>query len=215
MAMETTSLTATESNTAEPQVTVAPSVGSCQTKPLDEATTAMQKRKAPLSLQSSVLPLVQASITPSMSQQACSCGGGQSPQLVYAIGALWFDFGTEARHDLFVQQLGDPVRANNPTDLITFLRKNPEFGLGLTFILMQAGGFWPRRFPDYRGNFGQISEQDRDARSRTQTATGQLVKRREFEIQCRTRILMHLPRRSSWLLLPPTCRRSLLSSRGS
>jgi cyanobactin maturation PatA/PatG family protease len=72
-----------------------------------------------------------------VSQQACSCGGGQTPQIIYALGALWFDFGTEARHDAFVQQLGDPIQANNPNALISFLRENLQFAGGLTFILMQ------------------------------------------------------------------------------
>lgn len=72
-----------------------------------------------------------------VSQQACSCGGGHAPQIVYALGALWFDFGTEARHDAFVQQLGDPIQANNPNVLISFLRENLQFAGGLTFILMQ------------------------------------------------------------------------------
>ncbi len=70
-------------------------------------------------------------------QQACSCGGGEPPQIVFALGALWFDFGTEARYDALVQQLGDPVRANNPTELIAFMRQNPQFMAGITFILMQ------------------------------------------------------------------------------
>ena len=68
---------------------------------------------------------------------ACGCGGGQPPQLVFALGALWFDFGTEARYDALVQQLGDPVRANNPAELVAFLRQNPHFVAGITFILMQ------------------------------------------------------------------------------
>ena len=67
----------------------------------------------------------------------CTCGGSQLPQLVFALGALWFDFGTEARYDALVQQIGDPVHANNPAELFTFLRQNPHFTTGITFILMQ------------------------------------------------------------------------------
>lgn len=70
-------------------------------------------------------------------QQGCACGGGQPPQIVFALGALWFDFGTEARYDAIVQQMSDPVRANNPTELFSFLRENPQFAAGITFILMQ------------------------------------------------------------------------------
>jgi cyanobactin maturation PatA/PatG family protease len=71
------------------------------------------------------------------SEGTCSCGASQTPQLVFALGALWFDFGAEARYDAIVQQIGDPVRANNPSELFTFLRGRQEFLTGLTFILMQ------------------------------------------------------------------------------
>ncbi len=71
------------------------------------------------------------------SEGTCTCGGSQLPQLVFALGALWFDFGTEARYDALVQQLGDPVRANNPAELFAFLRQSPHFVAGITFILMQ------------------------------------------------------------------------------
>ncbi|WP_165504326.1 PatA/PatG family cyanobactin maturation protease [Rhizobium ruizarguesonis] len=70
-------------------------------------------------------------------QQECSCGKKQSPQLVYSIGALWFDFGSEARYDAIVQQMNDPVAANNPSELIDFLSNNLAFASGVTFILMQ------------------------------------------------------------------------------
>ena len=70
-------------------------------------------------------------------KQSCSCGKNQPPQLVFALGALWFDFGTEARYDALVQQPGDPIRANNPAELFAFLRQNPHFAAGITFILMQ------------------------------------------------------------------------------
>lgn len=68
-------------------------------------------------------------------QQSCSCGGGQPPQLVYALGALWFDFGSEARRDAFVQKIGNE---NLPDQqIINFLRSHPEEATGLTFVLRQ------------------------------------------------------------------------------
>lgn len=91
----------------------------------------------PQSLSPPASRIVQNGPSLGLNQQACSCGGSQPPQIVYALGALWFDFGTEARHDAFVQQLGDPVRANSPMELIAFLRQNLRFASGLTFILMQ------------------------------------------------------------------------------
>lgn len=68
---------------------------------------------------------------------SCGCGGGQPPQIAYTIGALWFDFGSEARYDALVQRMGDPVGVNNPAVLLPFLADNLPFASGITFILMQ------------------------------------------------------------------------------
>jgi len=68
---------------------------------------------------------------------SCGCGGGQPPQIAYTIGALWFDFGSEARYDALVQRMGDPVSVNNPAVLLPFLADNLPFASGITFILMQ------------------------------------------------------------------------------
>jgi cyanobactin maturation PatA/PatG family protease len=106
----------------------------CQTKPEPESKNAAFKQQGtPANLTSSI-SVIQSSPLRAVSQQAFA--EGQPRQMVYAIGGLWFDFGTEARHDLFIQQL-DPVRANNPLELISFLREHPEFAPGLIFILMQ------------------------------------------------------------------------------
>ncbi|MCB1494152.1 MAG: PatA/PatG family cyanobactin maturation protease [Bauldia sp.] len=70
-------------------------------------------------------------------QQGCSCGGGQKPQLVYSVGSLWFDFGSEARYDAIVQRMNDPVAANNPPMLFEFLSGFLPAASGITFILMQ------------------------------------------------------------------------------
>jgi cyanobactin maturation PatA/PatG family protease len=86
-------------------------------------------------------PLIaQSEVLAGVSQLACACGAPQPPyQIVYALGALWFDFGTESRHDALVQRLGDPVRADNPSELFRFLGEtgNLHWASGLTFILMQ------------------------------------------------------------------------------
>jgi cyanobactin maturation PatA/PatG family protease len=70
-----------------------------------------------------------------LSQQSCGCGCGQSTQLVYALGALWFDFGSEARRDAFVQQMAARVETLTDTQVIEFLESHPEQALGLTFVL--------------------------------------------------------------------------------
>ena len=118
---------------------LSPSACSCQQKP-DEETKAKIDQHSIANESSPSPPAPVAQSAPSaggLMQQACSCGGGEPPQIVFALGALWFDFGTEARYDALVQQLGDPVRANNPTELIAFMRQNPQFMAGITFILMQ------------------------------------------------------------------------------
>jgi hypothetical protein len=58
----------------------------------------------------------------------CSCGGGaaKKPALVYALGRIGYDFGSEARRDSFVQ--GMPANANNPfllDNVLSFLTENP------------------------------------------------------------------------------------------
>lgn len=128
---------ASELNFAE-AASLSQSACSCEKKPDDEQQA---PKLAPQSLPAAPDAPISAKqngrVEIALTQQACSCGGGQPPQLVFALGALWFDFGTEARYDAIVQQIGDPVRANNPAELFAFLRENLHFASGLTFILMQ------------------------------------------------------------------------------
>ena len=92
-----------------------------------------------LAARAASFPIVQNGAMGALSQQGCACGG-DPPQIVYALGSLWFDFGTQARYDALVQQLGPQFNSN---DLINFLlegetpNSNPEFVTGVTFILMQ------------------------------------------------------------------------------
>ena len=127
-----------EVNVAETAV-LAQAGCSCETKPDDETAGSALKPHGNFPAPDDATAAVKQSsaVEIGLTQQACSCSGGQPPQLVFALGALWFDFGTEARYDALVQQLGDPVRANNPAELFAFLRQNPHFAAGLTFILMQ------------------------------------------------------------------------------
>lgn len=84
-----------------------------------------------------IAPRAQASEWAEVTQQGCGCGGSKEPQKVYAIGSLWFDFGNEPRYDAIVQQMGDPIAANNPPALLNFLSESLPFAAGITFILMQ------------------------------------------------------------------------------
>jgi hypothetical protein len=61
---------------------------------------------------------------------ACSCETGASAtQLVFVIGQLGYDFGTEARRDSIAQHMSGPRNANpnphDPAQLLAYLEKNP------------------------------------------------------------------------------------------
>lgn len=67
-------------------------------------------------------------------------GMRQAPQLVYALGQLGFDFGTEARRDGFVQAMEPPADhiVPNPQDtrqLLAHLEKNPWDAASLVWTL--------------------------------------------------------------------------------
>ncbi len=70
------------------------------------------------------------------SKGSCNCGGGQKPALVYALGTLGYDFGSEARRDAFIQAM--PSDANNPfvaQQLLTYLSANPYEAPSLIWTL--------------------------------------------------------------------------------
>jgi cyanobactin maturation PatA/PatG family protease len=76
-------------------------------------------------------------VTPS----GCSCGRGASgPQLVYALGQLGFDFGTEARRDSFFQNMDEPApgvppNPSDPNQLLNYLQANPWDAASLIWTL--------------------------------------------------------------------------------
>jgi cyanobactin maturation PatA/PatG family protease len=81
----------------------------------------------------------QEAVTPSVMPSeihpaACPASGQQS--LVYALGKLGFDFGSEARRDAFVQSMeGDWPNPDDPTQLLVHLEKNPEYAESLIWTL--------------------------------------------------------------------------------
>ncbi|MEG3440140.1 PatA/PatG family cyanobactin maturation protease [Pannus brasiliensis CCIBt3594] len=65
-----------------------------------------------------------------ISPSACACGGGGgAPQLVYALGELDTDFGTEARRDSFLQAMPQGM------SLLDYLAQNPYEAQSLIWIL--------------------------------------------------------------------------------
>ncbi|MGH8658743.1 MAG: PatA/PatG family cyanobactin maturation protease [Gammaproteobacteria bacterium] len=88
------------------------------TQPL--VSTAISQRKE--------IPEPQGSVAPSnITAAACECGttGGAPPQLVFAIGQLGFDFGTEARRDSIMQHMKPPAIPHDPVQLLAYLKDNP------------------------------------------------------------------------------------------
>jgi cyanobactin maturation PatA/PatG family protease len=70
---------------------------------------------------------------------ACTCGAGGPPALVYALGRIGHDFGTEARRDSFVQAMPEVDNApGNPSvhaQLISYLSANPYEAENLIWTL--------------------------------------------------------------------------------
>jgi cyanobactin maturation PatA/PatG family protease len=86
------------------------------------ASSAAPLSAAPLSAAPLTVPLHQApAITPSGADGDCSCSGGASKeiQLVYALGELGTDFGSEARRDAFSQAMPEGM------SLLDYLEQNP------------------------------------------------------------------------------------------
>ena len=77
-------------------------------------------------------PLNQETVnTGSISASACcdTCAGSSAPsvpsKLVFALGQLGFDYGTEARRDSIMQHMDEQSNPNDPNQLLTYLAKNP------------------------------------------------------------------------------------------
>jgi hypothetical protein len=102
-----------------------------------EATTPVPNGKAQTT-DSAGLGLATAArqVTPS----ACSCGGTAPTQLVFALGQLGYDFGTEARRDSLIQNMQEPasgVQPNpyDPNQLLAYLDRNPWEAASLIWTL--------------------------------------------------------------------------------
>lgn len=79
-------------------------------------------------------------IDPSACCDACAARAAR--QLVFALGKVGFDFGTEARFDSIQSQLENTIRtegrrpsASNPSDLVEFLRKSKPHSPAITWTL--------------------------------------------------------------------------------
>jgi cyanobactin maturation PatA/PatG family protease len=76
---------------------------------------------------------------------ACACGGkAPSRQLVFALGRIGYDFGTEARRDSFIQNMPGPgsgVQPNpyDPNQLLAYLEKSPWDAASVIWTLSLDG----------------------------------------------------------------------------
>jgi subtilisin family serine protease len=90
-------------------------------------------------------PVAPVTVAEPIAPSACGCGSGASgPQLVYALGQLGYDFGTEARRDAFIQNMDEPsagvaANPNDPVQLLNYLEKNPWEAASLNWTLNLDG----------------------------------------------------------------------------
>ncbi len=92
----------------------------------------------------------------------CTCGGAKAPQLVYALGTLGYDFGSEARRDSFRQSM-DSLNPDVPGDMASYLSENDFEAESLTWTLnldatpiyaiVPAGSFAARAYRDLVNHF--------------------------------------------------------------
>src|SRR3954470_11003760 len=55
----------------------------------------------------------------------CGCSGKTPPQLVYALGMLGYDFGTESRRDSIVEHMEQPANPYDATQILGYLDSHP------------------------------------------------------------------------------------------
>jgi cyanobactin maturation PatA/PatG family protease len=55
----------------------------------------------------------------------CGCGSSAPAQLVYALGSLGYDFGTESRRDSIAQHMDQPANPYDPNQVLGYLDRNP------------------------------------------------------------------------------------------
>jgi len=130
---------------ATPQ-SLAIGVQAAESKPSMPAVVSMEAN--PMMVTSSSKPA--SFVAPS---ECASCAGGGSPQIVYALGELGYDFGSQARLDFFIQAIfpNNPPRGLPEDVLLNYLSENPYYAQSLIwtveldatpiYAIVPAGGF--------------------------------------------------------------------------
>jgi len=116
---------------------VSPSARQC-------SVTASRPASAAVARRNEMLPQNAAASTGAIAPSACACGGNSPSQLVYVLGQLGFDFGTEARRDAFIQNMDDPATGGppnpqDPVQLLSYLQNNPWAAAALIWTLSLDG----------------------------------------------------------------------------
>ncbi len=97
---------------------------------MENAITSQNRKLVNSNMANSALP-VKSSANIDPSDCGCGCGGAggkvvaTGPVIVYALGTIGYDFGSESHRDSFIQSMGDGRNPHNSADLITYLRDNP------------------------------------------------------------------------------------------
>jgi cyanobactin maturation PatA/PatG family protease len=68
-------------------------------------------------------------------KETCGCGGKKATQLVYALGRIGYDFGTEARRDSFAQMMGATANPYDPAQMASYIAANPYEAESLIWTL--------------------------------------------------------------------------------
>ena len=81
--------------------------------------------KMPSNSTTSVNPMGEIEEKPGIDPSDCGCGGGdkKKPGIVYALGTLDYDFGSESHRDSFTQSMGG--NPHDPAQLLEYLNENP------------------------------------------------------------------------------------------
>jgi cyanobactin maturation PatA/PatG family protease len=103
-----------------------PSEGSAAPTRLQKASPAISQEHVNSLTQSAVVPnRVHASTCSCLAGGPCTCGAAASAQLVFALGILGYDFGTEARRDSILQHMAAPANPYDHNQLLAYLERNP------------------------------------------------------------------------------------------
>ena len=91
----------------------------------DRITPVREVAASPPVTSATAAPLVLGS-TPSVTpSQVPPTQEGRTPSLGYALGALGYDYGTEARRDSIMQHMGESANPDEPRQLLDYLDNNP------------------------------------------------------------------------------------------